>query len=237
MIERKEQFGAAMADLYETIDPLVGLPYETLVSWREIEAIAGRAWEHRWTPAALDRDVAEVEAFTARLASRIEAARARAATNASGSSWESTLDELSDGWVSMNFDESDRPCGLEAMACVSQASPFVVNVSGDTRTDAQLTDWIRTGVAYHEYAHVLQFTNPEPTASALTAFSGDLETMADCYALTVLDGWSLDHEVPIDDFSYWEVSVGYGYTCDDGQKQVIRDWLGGLGVQKRPVGA
>jgi hypothetical protein len=237
LIERKEQFGAAMTELYSTIDPLVGLPYATLVPWTEIEAFAGRAWAHRWTGVALDRDIVDVEAFTAGLANRLAAAREQAGTNASGSAWEAALDSLGGGWVTMGFDETNKPCGLDAMACVSGSSPFHVHVSADTRSDAQMTDWIRTGVAYHEYAHVLQFTNPEATASALTAFSGDMESMADCYALTSLAGWSLDHEVPIDDFSYWKVSVGYGYTCDDAQRQVIRDWVGGLGVQKRPVGA
>lgn len=236
-IERKEQFGAAMADLYATVDPLVGLPYSSLVPWTQIEAIAGRAWQHRWTPSALDRDILDLETLTSDLVVRADAAREQAATNASGSVWEATLDELGGGWVSMEFDESGRPCGLEAMACVSGASPFHVEVSAGTRSDGQLTDWMRTGVAYHEFAHVLQFTNPEATASALTAFADDPETMADCYALTVLDGWTLEHEVPIDATSYWEVRLGYGYTCDDGQRQVIRDWLSGLGVQKQIVGA
>lgn len=237
LIERKEQFGAAMDELSSTIDPLIGLPYATVVPWNEIEAFAGRAWQHRWTAGALSRDVVDVEAFTAVLSNRVAAARGQAATNATGTPWEATLDSLGGGWVSMAFDETNRPCGLDALACVAGGDPFVVHVSGDTRDNPQLTDWMRTGVAYHEYAHVLQFTNPETTASALAAFSGDMETMADCYALTFLNGWSLEHEVPIDDLSYWEVSVGYGYTCDDAQRQVIRDWVDGLGVQKRPVGA
>lgn len=180
VIERKEQFGAAMADLYATVDPLVGLPYSSLVPWAQIEAIAGRAWQHRWTPSALDRDILDLETLTTDLVVRADAAREQAATNASGSVWEATLDELGGGW---------------------------------------------------------EFTNPEATASALTAFADDPETMADCYALTVLDGWTLEHEVPIDATSYWEVRLGYGYTCDDGQRQVIRDWLSALGVQKQIVGA
>jgi len=234
-LDRKEQFGAAMQELYATIDPLVGLPYASLVPWSEVEAFARSAWAHRESVVTMERDIADVERFTTKLAGRVEAARSAAATNATGSPWEATLDTLGRGWVSMAYDDSNRPCGLEAMACVSSADPFVVHVSSDTRDDSTLTDWIRTGVAYHEYAHVLQFTNPEATASALTAFAGDVETMADCYALTVLDGWTLDHEVPIDSSSFWRVSVGYGYTCDDAQRQVIRDWVGSLGLQKRTV--
>lgn len=99
-----------------------------------------------------------------------------------------------------------------------------------------MTDRIRTGVAYHEFAHVLQFTNPEPTATALEAFGGDAETMADCFALTFLDGWTLDSRVWDSDSSYWDVSIGYGVECDDAQKQVIRDWRASLGVQPRVIG-
>jgi hypothetical protein len=94
---------------------------------------------------------------------------------------------------------------------------------------------MRTGVAYHEFAHVLQFTNPQPTAEAVTAFGGDMETMADCYALTFLDGWTLDHEVWTTPYEGWEVSVGYGYVCDEAQRQVIREWAAKLGVEPREL--
>lgn len=236
LIDRKDQFGAAMAGLYETVEPLIGLPYATLVPWTRVEEFADHAWIHRWNAEALSRDVAEVTAFDTDLGSRIDSARSQSATNASGTAWESTLDSLGQGWVSMAFDEGETACGAEALACVSDAEPFTVRVNGATQTDATMTDWIRTGIAYHEYAHVLQFTNPEATQTALAAFAGDLETMADCYSLTFLDGWSLNHDVPIDEFSYWQVSVGYGYTCDEGQRQVIRDWAAGLGIVNQPVG-
>lgn len=236
LIDRKEQFGAAMADLYETVEPLVGLPYATLVPWARVDEFATHAWIHRWNADALARDVADVEAFATDLAARSDAAQAQAAANASGTPWESTLDSLGRGWVSMAVDEGGTPCGADALACVSDADPFTVRVNGATRTDPTMTDWIRTGIAYHEYAHVLQFTNPAATQTALAAFAGDPETMADCYALTFLDGWSLDHDVPIDESSYWQVSVGYGYTCDGGQRQVIRDWVDGLGVVTQLVG-
>ena len=98
-----------------------------------------------------------------------------------------------------------------------------------------MTDWLRTGIAYHEFAHVLQFTNPGPTDTALESFDGDTETMADCFALTYLDGWTLDHTIWINRYRYWEVSIGYGYTCNETQRQVVRDWYGQLGFQSRPI--
>lgn len=235
MIDRKEQFGTAMNDLYATVDPLVGLPYATIVPWYRVEDLADRAWIHRRNPAALDQDVVDLQRLTSEISTRSDAVRAQAASNASGTAWEATLDDLGRGWVSTVFEDA-TPCGATALACVSGTEPFTVHVRADTRTDPTMTDWIRTGAAYHEYAHVLQFTNPQATDDALASFGGDVETMADCYALTFLDGWSLDHEVAIDAYSYYEVSVGYGYTCDASQRQVIRDWVDRLGVTRQIVG-
>ena len=235
MIDRKEQFGAAMDDLYATVDPLVGLPYSTVVPWYRAEDLADRAWIHRRNPAALDQDIAELKRLTAEISARSDTVNDQAASNDSGTAWEATLDTLGRGWVSTTI-EDVTPCGPTALACVSGTDPFTVHVRADTRTDPTMTDWIRTGAAHHEYAHVLQFTNPQATDEALASFGGDAETMADCYALTFLDGWSLDHEVAIDEFSYYEVNVGYGYTCDEGQRQVIRDWVSRLGIARQVIG-
>ena len=236
MIERKEQFGAAMDELYATVDPLVGLPFETLVPWYRAEELADRAWIHRRNPESLDWDIRDLRALTSEISARNAGVGAEAGSNASGTAWEAALDTLGRGWVRTVFDEGGTPCGSTALACVSGDDPFTVHVRASTRTDPTMTDWIRTGAAYHEYAHVLQFTSPRDTDAVLATFGGDAETMADCFALTFLEGWSLDHEVTIDDFSYYEVSVGYGYTCNAGERQVIRDWVAGLGIERQPVG-
>jgi hypothetical protein len=236
MIERKEQFGAAMDDLYTTVDPLVGLPFATVVPWYRAEELADRAWIHRRHPDSLEWDIRDLRALTSEISARTAAVGDRAGSNASGTAWEAALDTLGRGWVSTVFDEDGTPCGPTALACVSSDDPFTVHVRASTRTDPTMTEWIRTGAAYHEYAHVLQFTNPQDTDAALATFDGDAETMADCFALSFLDGWSLDHEVTIDEYSFYEVSVGYGYTCDGDERQVIRDWVAGLGIQRQPVG-
>src|SRR5690606_31126204 len=105
---------------------------------------------------------------------------------------------------------------------------------GDT-TQPWMTDFIRTGLSYHEFAHVLQFTNPQQTETALEAFKGDHERMADCFALTYLKGWKLDHQVWINDYQYYDVSVGYGYTCNSTQRTAIREWYESLPFQSRPI--
>ena len=98
-------------------------------------------------------------------------------------------------------------CGDQAMACVRSDDPFVVHVVAAQRRQPQNSDWIRTGVTYHEFAHVLQYTNPVQTDATLPVFGGDVERMADCYALTMLDGWTLDHRTWVNAYEYWEVSV------------------------------
>lgn len=237
LIEQKQQFGAAMQGVYDTVQPLVGLPYSTLVPWTQYDLLAARAWNHRWKPDGLREDAASARQLAADLTVRVDAAAAQAASNTSGTAWEATIDRLGSGWVTTVIDAGDTACGANAIACVLSADPYTVHVAARAQTDPTMTEWIRTGVAYHEYAHVLQLTNPEATDPAVAAFGGDYEAMADCYALTFLDGWTLDHQVPIDASSYWEVSVGYGYTCVESQRQVIRDWVGGLGLVVQPAGA
>lgn len=234
LIDEKEQFGAAVERLYDSVEPLLGLPYASLIPWSAYDDIVDRAWADRWNADALKGDTARVDEIVADLEELKADAAAEASINASGTRWEATLDALGDGWVTTSV--ADAVCGTDALACVASDEPFLVHIAAETTSDPTMTDWIRTGVAYHEYAHVLQYTNPEATETALEAFDGDMETMADCYALTYLDGWTLRHEVRIDAFSYWIVNVGYGYTCDDAQRQVIRDWIGGLGIEKQVIG-
>ncbi|MFS0733540.1 hypothetical protein ABC304_16270 [Microbacterium sp. 1P10UB] len=234
-LDKKEEFGAAMAGLQSTIAPLAGLPFAQLVPWSDYDLLAARAWSQRRDIAAMDRIISDVEGATAELADMQEAARAQAADNASGSAWEATLDQLGGGWVATSIDDVSVSCEGDVLACVNGSDPYVVHIDAASASDEAMTDWIRTGVAYHEFAHVLQFLNPDATAAAEVAFGGDWETMADCYALTVLPGWSLDHNVPINEYEYWEISVGYGYTCDESQRQTIRDWTAQLGFEQHTI--
>lgn len=235
LIEKKEVFGAAMTRLHEGVVPLEGLPFTALADWERYQSIATSGWFHRWDADALDADIARAEREAEQLESLHAAAAEEAATNASGTAWEATLDQLGRGYVTTSIEHGDTPCGAEALACVSSNEPRVVRVAGGQDSAESMTDWLRTGVAYHEFAHTLQNLNPEAGEAAAQAFGGDYETMADCYSLTFLDGWTLDHEVWTSDTTYWEVSLGYGYTCDEGQRQVIRDWSAQLPVVIRPI--
>jgi len=235
LIDRKDTFAAAMASLLDEVGAYEGVPLATVIPWDRYELLASQAWARRWNADALDSSIASVETARDELVAQREAAAQEAAVNASGSAYEATLDRLGAGFVTWRLDDADALCESDVLACVTSDEPLVVHVDAPDDSLPYMTDWLRTGLAYHEFAHVLQFTNPEPTETAVEAFDGDVETMADCFALTYLDGWTLDHRVWVNSYEYWDVSLGYGYTCDDAQRQVIRDWYGKLGVHAREI--
>lgn len=234
LIDQKETFGAAMSTLLETAQRVDGIAFGDLVPFDQYEVYAAQGWVHRWSPEAMARDVVKVETATQELEEKLDAAAAEAATNTSGSVYETVLDELGGGFVTLSIDDADTLCESDVLACVTFAEPYIVHVDAADDIGGYMTDELRTGVAYHEFAHVLQLSNPDPTLTALESFGGDDEIMADCYALTYLDGWTLQHRIRVHG-SYYLVNIGYGYTCDESQRQVIRDWYGQLGFHLEPI--
>jgi len=230
LIEKKESFGAAMRALLETARALDGVPMETLIPTNQYQAIANRAWTQRWTADAVDREITAAQTAAAELETLIATAETERTTNASGTAYEAIIDELGRGFVSSALTDADSLCQTDVLACVISDNPFVVHFDNADNGQPYMTDWLRTGIAYHEFAHVLQMTNPEATEAALAAFGGDHEAHADCFALTFLDGWTLDHTIWVSSVQYWEVSIGYGYTCTPDQQQTVRDWYQQLGI-------
>lgn len=236
LIEKKETFGAAMSALMDTAARFDGVLTASLVPWGTYESLAHRGWTHRRDATAMTRDIAQVDAARAELETALSAADAEAASNATGTAYESVIDRLGRGFVRSIVDEKYCGTGDDGiLGCVAGEDPYLVHF--DAAGDAQpfMTDELRAGVAYHEFAHVLQFTNPDATAAALPAFGGDDEFMADCFALTFLDGWKLDHRVWTSAYEYWDVNIGYGRTCDAAQQQAVRDWYAQLGVRLQQV--
>lgn len=229
IIDTKETFGAAARELVATASAFDGVLFDELIPHGYHASLVNRGWDHRWDVAALERDTAEVRTAIADLAEVRTVAQQQAAGNASGTKYEEIIDQLGSGYVSTAIDDADSLCEDDVLACVTSADPYVVHFDAADTSLPYMTDWLRTGLAYHEFAHVLQMTNVEATKGPLEAFGGDGETMADCFALTYLDGWTLDHTVWVSAFEYWEVSIGYGYTCDEGQRQVVRDWYDAIG--------
>jgi hypothetical protein len=235
IIDKKETFGAAMQDLMVTAVKFDGVRTTAIVPFNRYEILAGKAWSDRWSSTAMDRYTAEVATATADLEGLLSAAGTEATTNSSGTAYEAVIDQLGGGFVRSLIDDADTACETDVLACVISDDPYAVHFDAADSSLPYMTDWLRTGLAYHEFAHVLQMTNTGPTATALPAFGDDEETMADCFALTYLPGWTLDHEIWTSSVQYWEVSIGYGYTCDESQKQVVREWYEGLGFHASPI--
>lgn len=235
LLDRKETFGAAMETLLSTAQEFDGVLMASIVPTETYERMARQAWVHRWDATAVDRDIENVVEATAELEDLLAAASIEASTNVTGTVFETATDQLGVGFVASLLDDADTFCGDDVLACVSSEDPYIVHFDAADNTVPYMTDFLRTGIAYHEFAHVLQITNPVVTKTALDAFGGDDENMADCFALTYLDGWKLHHRVWVSSYQYWEVDIGYGYTCNEPQKQVIRDWYGQLGYTTAPI--
>ncbi len=235
LIDKKETFGAAMESLLDTAGQFEGTLYGTIVPTSSYELTALRAWTHRWDADKLDEDIAKIAEDEDELDALVEAAATEGSTNTTGSVYETVIDQLSSGYVTSLLYNADTFCESDVLACVDPADPYTVHFDAADDNVEYTNDVIRTGVAYHEFAHVLQMTNPEQTETALEAFGGDDEIMADCFALTFLGGWKLDHRIWVSSYEYWDVSIGYGYTCTETQKQVVRDWYSQLGYTGAPI--
>lgn len=236
IIEKKETFGAAASELMATAAQFDGLPYGDLVDTARITDVIESGWTDRWTGDLVDLHTEELRGITEELAAIQAGSQAQLASNASGTYYETLTDSLGSGYVTTSLDTADASCEDDVWGCVTGEEPMTIHYdNSQTGSEPYMNDFLRSGLAYHEYAHVLQFTNQEATEKAVESFGGDWETMADCYALTFLPGWTLDHTIYVSDFEYWEVSVGYGYTCDANQAQVVRDWVAGLGYKYAPI--
>ena len=235
LIDQKETFGASMQSLLNTADKFDGVLVTSVVPFDNYQSVAERAWYHRWNPAALDRDIATVGDDTKALEVLLATANTEATTNTTGSTYEAVIDRLGAGFATSVIDDADTLCAEDVLACVVSDDPTTVHFDAADSSLPYMNDALKTGLAYHEFAHVLQFANPDATHTALKSFDGDEETMADCFALTYLDGWTLDHRVFVNRYEYWDVSIGYGYTCNDAQKQVVRDWYTSLGFHVQPI--
>jgi hypothetical protein len=236
MIDEKETFSSAMGELLGTAAKLEGNKVGTLVDSDHFDVFASRAYVQRRNPSALATVTRDVRSEAEALEAKITAAQEQAATNTSGTVYESVIDSLGRGYVTTAIDDADSLCKTDVLGCVTSADPLIVHIDAADVSLPYMTEFIQQGVAYHEFAHVLQQTNVAATEDAVAAFGGDLETMADCFALTYLSGWTLHHKVPISSFEWYEVDIGYGYTCDSTQMQVVRDWYDGLGYVVPEVG-
>jgi len=241
LIDEKQNFGLAMDNLMSVVAEYEGVHVGGLVDLDRYEVWAQQAWKDRWVVLEVRGDIASVNDTAAVLGEALAAAKVNASTNSTGTTMESVTDSLGKGFANSAFDDADALCGQDVAGCVTSDDPYTAHYDAQSDKEPYVNKWLRTGLAYHEYAHVLQFTNPEATAETVkdftanaTADADEFEIMADCFALTYLDGWEVDQTVWVSAYEYWEIT-GYGYTCNATQEQSIRDWYDAIAFEPRTI--
>ncbi len=236
LLDEKQQFGESMDHLMQTAADFKGVPFATIVPLDEYQRLAESGWDDRNSPTAIVADIATAKADAKQLTSLRSAATKQRRTDRSGTLAESILDRRGHGFVATAYGNAKKSCKLsDAMGCVYSGQPYTVHLDRAKFAAAYTNDWARTLITDHEFAHVLQFTNPGPTATALKSFDGDVETMADCYALTMTHSWTLQDQVVVGNW-IWTNTYGYGHVCGDAQRKVIRRWVSRLGFDYHSVG-
>ncbi len=235
IVDTKEQFGAAMQQLMDTAREFEGAPMADLVPFDDYERLAQQAWSSRRSVRISDIHIGEAIRHTRSLQDTLERAAQQRSTNATHTLAEDILDSYGAGFVTLAYDDVDKLCEQDVLGCVLDTDPYVVHLDRNDLRHPSVDKWGERHITLHEFAHVLQFTNPVATESAGKAFGDDWEFMADCYALHTTGDWSLDRRVWINSYSYWDVQYGYGRVCDAGQRKVIDDWLDRIGVVHRPI--
>src|SRR5690606_12344132 len=146
--------------------------------------------------------------------------------NGCGTLTERLVDQAGNGFIDVRWDAVEA-CGGEErwLGCVKNSDPLTVHLVSEQELPG---DWQKRRVVTHELAHVYQaadaarFDDGSSAAGRLLAaglFQGSNEKMPECYALTLLDEWSLKQG---------DVTLGYGYVCDASERQAIREWAAEL---------
>lgn len=232
--EIAENMAAYQADL-EAIRTLsadfAGNPVAPLIlDQSELDRIAAQAADPDMTVFASRSVKQSISWFRANLETVVAAAQQRR-TNASGTASEALVDQAGNGYIDIAWDaaqECNDPSSEEsAIGCAEGGSSPVVHIMGESDFPSALAV---EHVVLHELAHVYQradaarFDDQSGEAGRLTAqglFNGSDESFADCYALTYQNLWSLD-------FGEW--IYGYGYVCNDSERQAMREWAASMNV-------
>nr|WP_236571295.1 DUF2510 domain-containing protein [Microbacterium hydrocarbonoxydans] len=178
------------------------------------------------------RPIAErAAALRAALEQSVSDAQARRA-NTSGSLTEGIVDAAGNGFIDIRWDgasvcASGAAPGRENIGCVLTADPLTIHLLPENEVGST---WMNQMLVMHELAHVYQHADDHGAEDYSGAyhdlftrglFQGSDEVMADCFALTYYDQWSL---------SNGSESQGTGYVCNESERQAIREWAAGLNV-------
>jgi len=215
---------------------LAGNPVEPLVAWFE--------WYDRQVVAMSEPDVSEFSVrslvsqlipFREDLQQRIADAEVRR-SNASGTLSEALVDAAGNGFIDIQWDAAtactaDDREDWRTIGCVKKGDSLTVHLLPEQDF---ANEWALRMTVMHELAHVYQradvarFRDGDGVYEDLIAqglFQGNEEAMADCYALTYYGEWTL---------TTGDYSIGYGYVCDETERQAIRDWAADVGAPSSP---
>lgn len=160
---------------------------------------------------------------------QVAAAKVRRA-NKSGSVSEGLVDSAGNGFIDIRWDAA-KVCGKptsktgQTVGCVKGSDPLTVHLLPESGFS---DDWDLRMTVVHELAHVYQraddrsSSGSESRADRLVArglFQKSDEKMADCYALTYYNEWSLSRN---------GYRIGYGYVCNASERQAIRSWAAAI---------
>ncbi|WP_344358379.1 hypothetical protein [Brachybacterium phenoliresistens] len=219
-------FDAERERYYELVAELEGNPAAPLVTlpgqYARLEDRAASVGTNEFSAQTVAQ---EAQRRREDLEQHVDAAADRAA-NSSGSLSEGLVDEAGDGLIDIRWD-ADAVCaqsereGWTTFGCVLGADALTVHLQPE---DSFTGEWDIQMTVQHELAHVYQradrarFDDGSSEYDELLEqglFQGSVELMADCYALTYYDEWTLETD---------SVEVGYGYVCDESERDAIREW-------------
>lgn len=224
-VAERQKFHSLAAQLEG--NPVAPLVTEFSKSQRLDTRIAEGA-SNRFQAESLAKDATEMRES---LEQRFADAEARRG-NASGTVSEALVDEAGDGFIDIVWDAATA-CrvseneGRTTAGCTSH-DPLGVHILPESQL---FGDWGVRITTLHELAHLYQNADLEQRmledrSAAMTLmeqglFEGSGEKMSDCYALTYTGGWTLENE---------QGSSGYGYVCDESERQAIREWAALIGA-------
>lgn len=228
--EQLRAFDAEMAKFDQLAATLKNNPVAPIVAdARSLRSLETRAKTPGLSARSATNLTAEARQMRQKLEQRIAAAKVRRA-NASGSVSEGLVDSAGNGFIDIRWDAATA-CGKaksktgQTVGCVKGSDPLTVHL---LKESAFSEDWDLRMVVVHELAHVYQradeWSSPggESRADRLVArglFQKSNEKMADCYALTYYNEWSLERN---------GYRVGYGYVCNASERQAIRSWAAAI---------
>lgn len=217
---------------YELAAQLEGNPVAPLVlQLGKSDRLDARIAEGTTNPFQVEDFVEEATALREALETRVLDAESRRG-NASGTISEEIVDAAGDGFINITWDASTQCStsqseGRKTAGCTS-GDPLSVHILPENELFGEIGVRITT---LHELAHLYQNAEVEMYQAQGQSkimdlkdqgyFEGSGEKLADCYALTYTNTWTL---------SYEQGSIGYGYVCNEAERQAIREWAREIGA-------